>query len=240
MAAKFRSPAFTVVAPRLTFACPNRANNHAARGLGRFSGERTRLACTFRRLAELLLLFNQMKVVGEAPTTAREARALPRAELSRPASCDFRRAVEDRKSASRLTPWCNGNTAPFGGVILGSNPSGVATCVSFLALGSGCGEPFLPSLPFCHSRAQRSQVAVHLPIMIRDVSATLDMIKEDRARAPPSLTIPAGWGEGFYAVDSGRVLPDCLRPGRRVCSKSSCAVNRELGRSCFPKTIRYV
>ena len=24
------------------------------------------------------------------------------------------------------TPWCNGNTAPFGGVILGSNPSGVA------------------------------------------------------------------------------------------------------------------
>ena len=25
------------------------------------------------------------------------------------------------------TPWCNGNTAPFGGVILGSNPSGVAS-----------------------------------------------------------------------------------------------------------------
>src|SRR5207249_2155570 len=28
------------------------------------------------------------------------------------------------------TPWCNGNTAPFGGVILGSNPSGVATVLS--------------------------------------------------------------------------------------------------------------
>src|SRR5437773_7742574 len=25
------------------------------------------------------------------------------------------------------TPWCNGNTAPFGGVIHGSNPCGVAT-----------------------------------------------------------------------------------------------------------------
>src|SRR5205814_3490564 len=104
MAAKLRSPAFTVVAPRLTFACPNRANNHAAGGLGRFSEERTRLACTFRRLAELLLLFNQIKVVGEAPTPAREARALPRAKLSRPASCDFGRAVENRKSASRFTP----------------------------------------------------------------------------------------------------------------------------------------
>jgi hypothetical protein len=28
---------------------------------------------------------------------------------------------------NRITPWCNGNTAPFGGVILGSNPSGVAS-----------------------------------------------------------------------------------------------------------------
>jgi hypothetical protein len=26
----------------------------------------------------------------------------------------------------KRTPWCNGNTAPFGGVILGSSPSGVA------------------------------------------------------------------------------------------------------------------
>jgi hypothetical protein len=31
------------------------------------------------------------------------------------------------KSQIPHTPWCNGNTAPFGGVILGSNPSGVAT-----------------------------------------------------------------------------------------------------------------
>jgi hypothetical protein len=29
-------------------------------------------------------------------------------------------------SAFRDTPWCNGNTAPFGGVIHGSNPCGVA------------------------------------------------------------------------------------------------------------------
>ena len=37
--------------------------------------------------------------------------------------------VENRQSkiGNPNTPWCNGNTAPFGGVILGSNPSGVAT-----------------------------------------------------------------------------------------------------------------
>src|SRR5947208_16868393 len=36
--------------------------------------------------------------------------------------------IQNRQSkiANRDTPWCNGNTAPFGGVILGSNPSGVA------------------------------------------------------------------------------------------------------------------
>ena len=34
--------------------------------------------------------------------------------------------IADLKIANPHTPWCNGNTAPFGGVILGSNPSGVA------------------------------------------------------------------------------------------------------------------
>src|SRR5947209_9791521 len=39
--------------------------------------------------------------------------------------------IQNRRSkiANLDTPWCNGNTAPFGGVILGSNPSGVATLV---------------------------------------------------------------------------------------------------------------
>src|SRR2546421_10147565 len=40
---------------------------------------------------------------------------------------DSHSTIENRPSKIRLTPWCNGNTAPFGGVILGSNPSGVAT-----------------------------------------------------------------------------------------------------------------
>src|SRR5689334_12243185 len=35
-------------------------------------------------------------------------------------------AIPPPKSLFGDTPWCNGNTAPFGGVILGSNPSGVA------------------------------------------------------------------------------------------------------------------
>src|SRR5438552_7568662 len=41
------------------------------------------------------------------------------------ARCDL---IQNRQSKirNRYTPWCNGNTAPFGGVILGSNPSGVA------------------------------------------------------------------------------------------------------------------
>ena len=34
--------------------------------------------------------------------------------------------IDNRKSAIPITPWCNGNTAPFGGVIHGSNPCGVA------------------------------------------------------------------------------------------------------------------
>src|SRR6476620_6116338 len=33
------------------------------------------------------------------------------------------------------TPWCNGNTAPFGGVIHGSNPCGVATLLLSFSLG---------------------------------------------------------------------------------------------------------
>src|ERR1041385_1646271 len=48
--------------------------------------------------------------------------------------CERRRYFDDcasvengqSKIATHHTPWCNGNTAPFGGVILGSNPSGVA------------------------------------------------------------------------------------------------------------------
>src|SRR5438034_7033677 len=41
--------------------------------------------------------------------------------------------IQNRQSkiANRDTPWCNGNTAPFGGVILGSNPSGVAAYKAF-------------------------------------------------------------------------------------------------------------
>jgi hypothetical protein len=35
--------------------------------------------------------------------------------------------IRESKTQILNTPWCNGNTAPFGGVILGSNPSGVAT-----------------------------------------------------------------------------------------------------------------
>src|SRR5436305_2928953 len=37
-------------------------------------------------------------------------------------------AIENRRSKilNSITPWCNGNTAPFGGVIHGSNPCGVA------------------------------------------------------------------------------------------------------------------
>ena len=41
--------------------------------------------------------------------------------------------MQNRESKIRTgsTPWCNGNTAPFGGVIHGSNPCGVARVKGF-------------------------------------------------------------------------------------------------------------
>src|SRR5205814_133343 len=46
------------------------------------SGERTRLACRFRRLAEIL--FSERKeIVGEARTTAREGACAPRTRIPR-------------------------------------------------------------------------------------------------------------------------------------------------------------
>jgi hypothetical protein len=41
-------------------------------------GERTRLACRFRRLAEIRFSIQPKKVVGEAPRTAREGACAPR------------------------------------------------------------------------------------------------------------------------------------------------------------------
>ncbi len=48
------------------------------------SGERTRLACSFRRLAEMFFRPNAShgEAIGEAPIAAREARALPGTEPS--------------------------------------------------------------------------------------------------------------------------------------------------------------
>src|SRR6185312_15390149 len=36
------------------------------------------------------------------------------------------RVPRKERNQEVITPWCNGNTAPFGGVIHGSNPCGVA------------------------------------------------------------------------------------------------------------------
>jgi hypothetical protein len=41
----------------------------------------------FRRLAEMLPLFNQKKVVGEAPTTAREGAPAPQKKLREVTQC---------------------------------------------------------------------------------------------------------------------------------------------------------
>jgi hypothetical protein len=59
----------------------------SARGLWGFAisglGSARALACPFWRLAEMLLLFNQKKVVGEAPTTAREGACAPQKKVAR-------------------------------------------------------------------------------------------------------------------------------------------------------------
>src|SRR5438874_5049967 len=46
-----------------------------------FSGERTRLACWFRRLAETIFTTEKKFAMARAPSPAREARALPRTPL---------------------------------------------------------------------------------------------------------------------------------------------------------------
>ncbi len=54
-----------------------------SRSLRFSSGERTRLACPFRRLAEMLLLFNQRKSLARRQRQHARARALPGKEVSR-------------------------------------------------------------------------------------------------------------------------------------------------------------
>src|SRR5438309_5569608 len=54
-------------------------------------------------------------------------------------------AIQTDRSLFAL--WCNGNTAPFGGVILGSNPSGAATqTAGFLALRTRRSHIYLPGV----------------------------------------------------------------------------------------------
>src|SRR5439155_16067017 len=61
------------------------------------------------------------------------------------------RATVGSLSAAITSPhfalWCNGNTAPFGGVILGSNPSGAATqTAGVLALRTPRSRIYLPGV----------------------------------------------------------------------------------------------
>jgi 5,5'-dehydrodivanillate O-demethylase len=60
-----------------------------------------------------------------------------------------------------------------------------------------------------------------------------------KTRAYP-VEVKAGLVWAYLGPHPAPLLPDCLGPGRRVGSKSSCAVNRDEGRECFPKTIRSV
>ena len=70
-----------------------------------------------------MLNLRQFRRFCERGSTFRQAIQHPR--ISRNCTLNENRQSTNRKT--EVTPWCNGNTAPFGGVILGSNPSGVAT-----------------------------------------------------------------------------------------------------------------
>ena len=100
MAGKFPSRASPEAVPRLTFVCPSRANSWTG----------ARLSCP-KHLAARPRFHGPMPVAPLSDITV-ELQLPPRRRES--------------LTATRFTPWCNGNTAPFGGVILGSNPSGVA------------------------------------------------------------------------------------------------------------------
>src|ERR1700719_604723 len=68
-------------------------------------------------------------ILGSSPSGRRRQREFLRGGLclNLGRSCDCALLQNSRVKRHSNTPWCNGNTAPFGGVILGSSPSGVAT-----------------------------------------------------------------------------------------------------------------
>src|SRR5437764_9014403 len=93
-------------------------------------------------------------------------------------------------SIRQNTPWCNGNTAPFGGVILGSNPSGVA--------------PRKPRKLSGHAAGEFFEVMVQLPRRNTEL----------KARAPYRSPDLCSSGIRLFGIDSTRLQPNCLRPGR--------------------------
>src|SRR6476659_3037411 len=86
MAGKFPSPASPEAAPRLTFVCPSRANNWRD----------ARLSCP-KHLAARHRFHGPMPVAPLSDITV-ELQLPPRRRES--------------LTATRFTPWCNGNTAP--------------------------------------------------------------------------------------------------------------------------------
>src|SRR2546430_17545359 len=73
-----------------------------------------------------------------------------------------------------LALWCNGNTAPFGGVILGSSPSGAATSLLFLRLDFG---NLFPVLQFSFERLDKS-----VPKRVEDSRENVGLRPLERSR----------------------------------------------------------
>jgi hypothetical protein len=89
----------------------------------------------------------------------------------------------DQKIADSFALWCNGNTAPFGGVIHGSNPCGAATPrkTAFGARGSP-------------SRVKRSFLRGYLPGVGLEIG-NANVAEGDAAGEPEGEDVDVGEGE---------------------------------------------
>src|SRR5438094_766815 len=75
------------------------------------------------------------RTVVKFPFAALSAKAQPSTSVCRNQTANncarnrarYRWQLKSAITSPNFALWCNGNTAPFGGVILGSNPSGAAT-----------------------------------------------------------------------------------------------------------------
>src|SRR5205823_11731307 len=117
------------------------------------SGERTRLACPFRRLAEMLLLLNQRKSLARRQRRHARARALPGKEMSRGGHPNTKRSARRVANTGQLrhstTLVTLKGLLAFRGALLNAcpavNQSRASSARKTLKIGTACAAASTPS-----------------------------------------------------------------------------------------------